>query len=262
MSEMESAGQTPEAESGSSDTILETKDLTRRYGQFTAVDAVNFSITEGDFHSIIGPNGAGKTTFFDLITGRTRPSEGEIIYQGEPITDRSEEQRAAMGISRAFQITQLFNDLTVMENLKLAAQSQHQNLNPLAKRDDAITERSNELFEQLDFDTDQTTIVQTLSHGEKKRLEIGMSLATDPDLLMLDEPTSGLSGKDSDEIMDLIDRLSEGLTVLLIEHDVDIVLNYSDVVTVLHQGGLIAEGTPDEIANSDKVQEVYLGGYE
>jgi branched-chain amino acid transport system ATP-binding protein len=259
---MESTGSNPEAERGNPDMVLETKGLTRRFGQFTAVNAINFSVVEGDFHSIIGPNGAGKTTFFDLIAGRIRPTKGEIIYQGESITDRSEEQRAAMGISRVFQITQLFNELTVMENLKLAAQSRYQNLSPLAKRDDAIADRSHELFDRLDLDADQTTIVQTLSHGEKKRLEIGMSLATDPDLLMLDEPTSGLSGKDSDDVMNLIDRLSEGLTVLLIEHDVDIVLDYSDVVTVLHQGSLIAKGTPEEITGSDMVQEVYLGGYE
>lgn len=244
------------------ETVLETNGLSRHFGQLTAVNSVDLSISKGNFHSIIGPNGAGKTTFFDLITGRIQPSEGEIIYQSEPITNRSEEQRAAMGISRAFQITQLFNELSVIENLKLAAQSQHQNLSPFAKREDAITERSHELLDQLSLDAEKTTMVQTLSHGEKKRLEIGMSLATDPDLLMLDEPTSGLSGKDSDEVMNLINRLTEGITVLLIEHDVDIVLNYSDVITVLHQGSLIAEGTPAEITKSDTVQEVYLGGYE
>jgi len=242
--------------------VLSTEGLTRLFGSFVAVDEIHLSVVKNDFHSIIGPNGAGKTTFFDLLTGRLPASAGEIVYEGERITDYNEERRASMGISRTFQITQLFNELTVIENLRMATQSQHQNFNPLTNRSNKIAEKSYELLDQINLDDESETTAKTLSHGEKKRLEIGMSLATDPDLLLLDEPTSGLSGKDSEEIMYLIDQLTDDVTILLIEHDIDIVLKYSDVVTVLHQGELIAEGTPDEIADSETVKDVYLGGYE
>jgi len=244
------------------EVVLSAQGLTRLFGNFVAVDEVDFSVAENDFHSIIGPNGAGKTTFFDLLTGRLPPSAGEIVYEGEKITSYSEERRASMGISRTFQITQLFNDLTVIENLRMATQSQYQKLNPMASRANEIAEKSYDLLEQINLDGEPETTAKTLSHGEKKRLEIGMSLATEPALLLLDEPTSGLSGKDSEEIMQLIDQLTDDVTILLIEHDIDIVLNYSDVVTVLHQGKLIAEGSPDEISDSEIVKEVYLGGYE
>jgi branched-chain amino acid transport system ATP-binding protein len=226
-----------------------------------AVDGVDLSVPEGQLRSIIGPNGAGKTTLFNLITGALRPSAGTISFLGEDVTDLSMDARARKGISRAYQITQVFPNLTVEENLRLAEQAKEQSFNPLARTNPAWDVRAEEMFDRLDIEGDLDDPVSSLSHGEKKKLEVGMSILTEPVILLLDEPTSGLSRDASHHLMAFLGDVAADYTIMLIEHDVDIVLNVSDRITVMHQGRILAEGTPAEISDDEAVQEAYLGGY-
>jgi len=246
---------------GGTDPLLRTEGLTRTFGSLTAVDAVDLSVPEGELHSIIGPNGAGKTTFFNMIAGTLPPTAGTIHFQGRDITNVDQDERARRGISRAFQVTQLFPELSVHENLRLAAQSQDQSFNPFASTDPAHDEQAREMFDQLGIQADPNSVSKNLSHGDKKKLEIGMALVSDPTLLMLDEPTSGVAEAELPDLFDFLVETTEELTVLLIEHDVDLVLELSDRITVLDRGQVIARGTPDEITADERVQEAYMGGY-
>ena len=239
--------------------ILQTRNLTRSFGELVAVNSVNLEIPENEIHSIIGPNGAGKTTLFNLIAGSMQPTVGEVRFSGGIITSLSEDDRARRGIIRAFQITQLFPSLTTRENLILAAQSIQQDFNPLHKPKSVLRERAEKMFERLAIDATLDTPAEVLSHGDKKKLEIGMSLLTDPELLLLDEPTSGVSQAESTHIVELIEDISD-VTILLIEHDIDIVLDISDRITVLHQGQVLEVGSPEVITGSEAVQRAYLGG--
>ena len=251
----------PDAEIQADTDILLIEGLTKRFGSFTAVDSVDISVTEGDFHAIIGPNGAGKTTLFNMITGSLPTSDGAIHFRGEDITEATEDARARSGIVRAYQTTQLFPDLSVHEHLRLAAQSRQQDFNLLHKPDSKFDQQATDMFESLKINADPATVAESLSHGNKKKLEIGMSVITDPDLLMLDEPTSGVSGSESEWIFEFIEEISNGLTVLLIEHDMDLILKYSDKITVLNRGEVIARGPPEDIVDDERVQEAYLGEY-
>jgi len=210
--------------------ILETKGLCKNFGALRAVDLVNLQIAGGKVHSIIGPNGAGKTTLFNLLTGFLPITHGKILFNGTEITNLPPHKISKMGIARSFQITSMFPDLTVHENIRIAIQSAH-------------------------------TIAKNLSYGERRAVDIGIAFATEPNLLLLDEPTSGMSDEESSRIIGLIKDISARLTVVLIEHNIDVVLSISDIVTVMHQGQIIAEGRPDEIQENQKVQEAYLGGY-
>jgi branched-chain amino acid transport system ATP-binding protein len=246
---------------GSTDRpVIETQGLTRRFGAFTAVDSVDLGVTENEIHSIIGPNGAGKTTLFNMLAGSLEPSDGRVRFRGQDITSTPMSERALLGISRAYQITQLFPNLSIEENLRIAAQSRHQKFNPINRTDDRLEEEAFSMLEAVDIDAAPSTEASSLSHGDKKKLEIGMSLITDPDLLLLDEPTSGVSENDSHQVMEFLSDVTEDMTVLLIEHDVDMVLSLSDQVTVLHQGSIIEQGTPDTITESEAVQRAYLRG--
>jgi branched-chain amino acid transport system ATP-binding protein len=243
------------------DLLLETRNLTRRFGSLVAVDNVNLSIPPGEFHSIIGPNGAGKTTLFNMIAGTLAESEGAIIYKGTDITGTPEHERAQQGISRAFQMTQLFPNLSISENLRLAVQGQEQNFNPFSSLDPTHTDRADEMLSGIDIDARPSHIAKNLSHGGKKKLEIAMALSVDPELLLLDEPTSGVSQAESRPLMDFLSESSQDRTVLLIEHNVDFVLEISDRVTVLDDGSVISQGTPAQIEDDAAVQEAYMGAY-
>jgi branched-chain amino acid transport system ATP-binding protein len=243
-----------------SESFLQVEDLTMNFGSLTAVDDVDISVREREIHAIIGPNGAGKTTLFNMISGTLQPTEGRIFFRGNDVTNDRTYQRARRGISRAFQITHLFTDMSIAENLQIAAMPKTSVHNPLEKVDQSTVERAAQMFEELSIGATQTTLTKNLSHGDKKKLEIGMTLLTDPDLLLLDEPTSGVSEDDSQQLITYIERTTEDLTVVLIEHDVDIILQLADRITVLHQGAVIAEGAPAEITENETVQRVYLGG--
>lgn len=253
--------ETADGTTDQSEHLLEIAGLTRKFGSFTAVNGVDLAVPNREFHSIIGPNGAGKTTLFNMITGQLPPTAGTIHFQGEKITDVNQDERARRGISRAFQITQLFPGLSIHENLRLAVQSQAQQFNPLTTTDPDHDERAEEIFTRLGIQAHRSAVAKNLSHGDKKKLEIGMALATDPTLLMLDEPTSGVAEGELPDLLNFLVEVVEDLTVLLIEHDVDMVLELSDRITVLDRGEVIAHGTPDEIVTDETVQDAYMGGY-
>jgi len=243
--------------------ILKTKNLSKDFGALRAVNDVTLGIGSG-VHSIIGPNGAGKTTLFNLLTGFLRPTEGKIFYQGEEITHLAPYEISKGGMARSFQITSVFPELTVYENVRLAVQSRLKasyNFLVSFKSLKGVDEKTKNILSQLGLLELADLKAKNLSYGLQRSLDIGVSLATEPKVILLDEPTSGMDRKDTDQIIQLISDISRKMPVALIEHNIDIVLSISDVVTVLYQGEILAEGTPSEIQSNDKVQEAYLGGY-
>ena len=261
MTTAQSATDMPRKSASDEPALLRTDGLTRRFGSLVAVDNVNLSIPRGEFHSIIGPNGAGKTTLFNMLAGTLPESDGRVVFNGDEITGMVDHERVQRGISRAFQTPQLFMGLSVLENLRLAVQAKEQTFNPLKKLDSTHEREARDMLERIEFDADPKQLTKNLSHGNKKKLEIMMALSVDPDLLLLDEPTSGVSAGDSDPLMEFISETSTDRTVLLIEHNVDLVLQYSDRVTVLDRGTVISQGTPSYISQDETVQEAYMGSY-
>jgi branched-chain amino acid transport system ATP-binding protein len=240
--------------------ILEIKNISKHFGEVRAVDGVSLAIIPGEVHSIIGPNGAGKTTMFNLVTGTLRPTQGIVKFNGKDVTDLSLDERARLGMSRVFQSAETFPELTIKENMRLAMQATEQSLNPFKQKKAEHSHEANQLLKDMKFEQDFDTRVSNLSHGNKKRLEIGMALATDPEVLLLDEPTSGVSQEDSERIITQLKRMTTDTTVILVEHDIDIVMDISETITVLDNGQRIAQGVPEEIQNDQEVREAYLGG--
>ncbi|PKR86713.1 ABC transporter ATP-binding protein [Heyndrickxia camelliae] len=245
--------------------ILETKQLTIQFGGHLAVNEVDFKVKEKEFKSIIGPNGAGKTTFFNLLSGQLTPTKGCILLKGIDITALSSSLRTRKGIGRSFQITNVFPNLTVLENVRLAVQSQmairYQMLFPFNKYK-KVLDKSYELLKLVFLEEKANSLAKNLAHGEKRKLEIAMLLALETEILLLDEPTAGMSLEEVPAILEVIRNIKrEGKrTVILIEHKMDMILDLSDSVTVLFNGTLLADGTPKEIMDNETVQTAYLGG--
>ena len=243
--------------------ILSVKGISVQFGALKAVQDVSFEAQPGKITAVIGPNGAGKSSLFNLISGAIRPSSGSVRFDGEDVTGRAPHQLLRYGLSRSFQITNLFFELPVRENLRLAAQFLEQGrglFRPLA-RSQAAAARVDELLEQFDLRSKADELAGYLSHGEQRRLEIAVSLASRPRMLLLDEPTQGMSHGDTRETEPLIRGLSHnhGLSILLVEHDVDLVMQLSDFVVVMHQGQKLAEGTPAQVRANPAVQAAYFG---
>jgi branched-chain amino acid transport system ATP-binding protein len=235
-------------------TVLETKGLRKHFGSLLAVNGVDFSIRKGELKSIIGPNGAGKTTFFNLLTGMFPPSGGQIIYKDQDITGSTPERVATLGIGRSFQITSIFPELSVFDNVYIPAMRYYSK--------EQAKEKTMELLEAVHLADEAESIASNLSHGDKRHLDIAIALTCRSELLLLDEPTSGMPPEESARTSQLILSLKEqhGSTIVLIEHKMDIVLTISDAITVLNFGFKLAEGTPDEIKGNEEVQKAYLGG--
>ena len=246
-------GQTP---------VLELKGLSKSFGGLHAVRGVTFKIMPGDRKAIIGPNGAGKTTLFNLITGIFPSSAGQVLLFGNDVTTWQSHQRTALGMARTFQITSLFPRLTVLDNVLLAIKG----LRPskfvmwrfLSSYRD-VYDRAHELLEQAGFSDRANTEVRYLSHGEQRQLEIVLGLASNPKILLLDEPAAGLSSGESVEMTKFLMKLDPNLAMLLIEHDMDVVFDLAHTISVLHFGEILETGAPEQIKNSQKVQEIYLG---
>ena len=243
---------------------LETKDLCKYFGGLKAVDHVDFQVEKGQLKSIIGPNGAGKTTLFNLLSGLYTPTDGKIFFQGRDITDKKMNQISQIGVTKTFQITHIFPRLSVFENVRISAQSRKTSFNFWRKADslEDINNKTMKILEMVQLAPSHDRISSTLSHGEKKYLEIGIALATDPKLLLLDEPTAGMSPAETilatELIRNLRDKLS--LTIVLVEHDMSVVMKISDEVLCLNEGRVLACGSPIEISCNEEVQRVYLGG--
>jgi len=245
--------------------IFRTEGVTKRFGALVAVDAVTISVRKGELRSVIGPNGAGKTTFFNTLTGNLPKDGGRVYFKGEDITDLEPYQIANHGIARSFQILSIFKDLTVFENIRVAVQSRTPHrFSFLAATDEltAINREAERILGQVGLTPLRDQIAVNISHGDQRLLEIGITLAMQPELLMLDEPLAGLAAKERVKIGSLIRALAGDHTVILIDHDIDQILNISDRITVLHQGKVIAEGSPDEIKANPLVQEAYIGGFD
>lgn len=246
-------------------TLLETRDLTIAFGGHVAVDGVNLTVEENHFKSIIGPNGAGKTTFFNLLSGQLSSTKGQIFYRGEEITKVSSTIRTQKGIGRSFQITNVFPSLSVLENVRLAVQSQtgirYQMLSHF-KRFKNLEEKAIEWLEMVLLAEKKDTLAMHLAHGEKRKLEIAMLLALNTEVLLLDEPTAGMSLEEVPAILEVIRKIKEqgNRTILLIEHKMDMIMDLSDSIMVLFNGRLLADGTPEEIMKNETVQSAYLGG--
>jgi branched-chain amino acid transport system ATP-binding protein len=244
--------------------ILETQNLRREFGALVAVSDMSVQIEPGSLHSIIGPNGAGKTTFFNLVSGTLKPTAGRVIYKGEDITHLPTHRTIHKGIGRSFQITNIFPNLTVFENVRLACQALGRDsfrvFRSHSRYRDFLT-RTEEVLDQVGLTSDALQPARTLPHGAQRKLELGMILAPDPDVLMLDEPTAGMAAEQVPELMQLIQAIQEAgdKTVVLVEHNMNVVMSVSNRITVMHQGALLAEGAPAEIAADETVQTAYLG---
>jgi branched-chain amino acid transport system ATP-binding protein len=245
--------------------IIETVDLTIRFGGHTAVDTVNLEIHPHSFKSIIGPNGAGKTTFFNLLSGQYQPSEGKVLFKGKDITPLSPAIRTQMGIGRSFQLTHLFLSLTVLENVRLAIQSERKLGFNFWKHFLSFAELEDQaysLLERVLLNTKWNVLAGNLTHGEQRKLEIAVLLALEPEVLLLDEPTAGMSLEEVPSILEILQGIKQkrDKTILLVEHKMDVLMALSDSIAVLHDGRLIADDTPEVISQNQVVQEAYFGG--
>jgi len=243
--------------------ILRTENLTKKFGGLTAVDDVSLAVEEERITSIIGPNGAGKTTFFNLATGIMKPDNGKIFYNSEDITSLPVHNRVRKGISRSFQILNLYDELTVEENIWIGAQSQQghgKEFLTTVDRFPHVKEKTEENLSIVGLADKKDEPVKYLPYGQRRLLEIALSLTCEPRLLLLDEPMSGLSAKERPQIAQFIQELSKKLTIVIVEHDMDVVMSISHSIVVMHQGKLLATGCPEEIKQHEEVQNAYLGG--
>jgi len=242
--------------------ILETKGLYHDFRGLEVLFDVNLQVEEGERHAVIGPNGAGKTTLFNVITGTYKPSQGQIFFKGKEITGTKPHELMRLGVGRSFQITSTFNRLTTFQNIRLAILSKKGIRFHMFRKVDRmqdITKETNEVLKRINLDQERDVPAGMLSYGKHRSLEISLALATDPDLIMLDEPTAGMSRDETHYAVELIRRLTEGKTVVIIEHDMDVVFSLADRITVLHYGQVLATGPPAEIRQNQAVKDAYLG---
>jgi len=248
-----------------SDIVLTIHDLTKRFGGLTAVGNASLEFEKGKIHTIIGPNGAGKTTLINLLSGDLIPTSGTILYKGQDITHFRPDQISQIGIGRSYQKTNIFQEFTCYRNCWIASQSRLASsmkfFRPASDYED-VHHRAEKALELCGLAERRDTPPSEISHGEQRQLEIGMMLATEPDVLLLDEPLAGMGREESESVIKLIKKLSTDHTMVLIEHDMDAVFAIADVLTVMVDGTILASGMPEDIRNNHEVQVAYLGGGE
>ncbi len=247
------------------DIILETRNLTKEFRGFTAVDKVSIQVKRGSIHALIGPNGAGKTTVFNLLTKFLPPTAGSIIYNGEDITREKPAEIARRGVIRSFQISAVFPHLTVMENVRVALQRKLGTSFHFWKSENTLThlnDRAMELLTEVDLESFADTQTVELPYGRKRALEIATTLAVDPELMLLDEPTQGMGHEDVGRVVELIRKVAKNRTVLMVEHNMSVIANLSDMITVLARGSVLAEGPYEVVSKDPLVLEAYVGSSE
>lgn len=245
-----------------SEIILETRNLTKAFKGFTAVNDVNFKVQRGSIHALIGPNGAGKTTFFNLLTKFLTPTSGSILYNGDDITALAPEQIADRGIIRSFQISAVFPHLTVLENVRIGLQrglGMSMHFWRSEKTLNCLNDRAMELLGEVDLGSFANTVTIDLPYGRKRALEIATTLAMEPELMLLDEPTQGMGHEDVHRVTELVRKVSTGRTILMVEHNMSVVSGICDKISVLQRGSLLAEGTYNEVSKNPQVMEAYMG---
>lgn len=243
------------------DTLIETRNVSKRFGGFLALKDISVRIPRGKLTSIIGPNGAGKSTYFNMLSGAHAPSGGQVIFDGQDITGLKPHDFAHIGIAKSFQITNLFPRFTALENVRIALQAHVSRYGLWRKRSAlaGLEERAMDLLRTVGLQDRARHRAHELAHGQQRSLEIAVALAADPKLLLMDEPTAGMSPEETKTMMHLIRELVEARTVVLVEHKMKMVMGISDRIVVLHHGELLAEGTPDDIRSDEQVKRVYLG---
>jgi len=240
--------------------ILRTDGLTVRFGGLTALNNVSVSVPRGQIRAVIGPNGAGKSTFFNCLTGVIRPTAGRIVFDDEDITGLPPYLISRKGLARSYQITNILPGATVLENVRIAAQSRRHNWSMLRhhRAYTDVFDRAHQVLASVALDGKSAELAANLSHGEQRTLEIAIALATEPKVLCLDEPTAGMSVAETHHTVELIRHIAANLTILIVEHDMEVVMGLASAITVLHYGEVLAESTPAEIQANGRVQEVYL----
>jgi len=243
-------------------TILRTEKLTKKFGALVAVTDVDLNVMEGEIHSIIGPNGAGKTTLFNMLAGQLPCTSGRVWFQQQEITGKKPYQISHVGIGRSYQVTKIFPVLTIKENVRLGVQSRSKYNFSLFKKASSLNEVEEKTLQILEL-VGLTDVMHhkagEVSYGIQRALEVAIAMSTSPQLLLLDEPTSGIPHEETFRIIDLINKISEGLTIVLIEHRMHVVMSISDIITVMAQGKVIAEGPPNEVKKNQEVIRAYLG---
>jgi branched-chain amino acid transport system ATP-binding protein len=245
--------------------MLEVRGLSKSFGGFLAVNKATLNVSKGEIVAVIGPNGAGKTTLFNLVTGILKPDEGQVIFKGEEITGLPAHKTCKKGITRSFQVVNIFSRLTVFENVRISMLSQQgKTYHWFRPSREFVNEETGEILESVGLINKKDTVCGALSHGDQKVLEIAIALAGKPELLILDEPTAGMSPEETARCIDLIKRLSQnlGLTILFCEHDMELVFAIARRIMVMVRGSTIVQGLPDEVRCNQQVQDAYLGGGE
>ncbi len=245
--------------------ILEIKNLYHDFKGLKVLFGIDLAVKAGERHAIIGPNGAGKTTLFNIITGTFRPREGQIFFKGADITGYPPHKLVRFGMGRSFQITSTFSRLTTFQNIRmgiLSSQGIRFNMLRMIDRMETVTRATDDMLRRINLDTERNLPASMLSYGKNRSLEISMALATNPELVMLDEPTAGMSVDETHTAVELIRNLTEGKTLVIIEHDMEVVFSLADRITVLHLGAVLASGTPEQIRANQAVKDAYLGNLE
>lgn len=242
--------------------ILELKEIYKDFEGLGVLFGINLEVGEGERHAIIGPNGAGKSTLFNLITGKYRPSRGKIFFKGQDITGKNPFLLSRMGMARSFQITNIFSTMTVFENVRNAVLSKNKiryNLFSRLSKMNGINEETERIISQIGLLERKNEVAGELDHGAQRALEIGLTIATNPELILLDEPTAGMSMEETKEAVKLIERVTDGKTLIIVEHDMDVVFSLADRISVIYYGKVLASGPPEEIRNDQRVKDAYLG---
>ena len=241
--------------------ILEVEHVSKRFGEFTALNDVSASFEAGKLTAIIGPNGAGKSTFFNVVSGAFAPTTGRVRFEGRDITGLAQHEFARIGIAKSFQITNVFKQLSAHENVRVAAQMRTTRFELMRRRStlQAPIDRADALLDRVGLAASRDRVAGDLAHGQQRALEIAMALASDPVLLLMDEPTAGMSPEETTTMMKLIRELADERTVVLVEHKMKLVMGLCERLIVLHHGTFLAEGTPDAIRANAEVRRVYLG---
>jgi branched-chain amino acid transport system ATP-binding protein len=244
------------------DTLLRIKEIHKDFSGLKVLEGVNIAVRKGERHAVIGPNGAGKTTLFNIISGRFKPSGGSITFKNQDITGKPPHLLNRLGIARSFQITNVFQEITVFDNVRSGVRCHHGLRYHFFKKPDRareINRKTEKIVEEMGLTDVSHVPASALSYGRQRALEIGITLSTEPELILLDEPTAGMTREETAGAIKMIDRVTAGRTLIIIEHDMDVVFSLADTISVLHYGSILASGPPEAIKNDQRVKDAYLG---